>query len=322
MIWTLHAYARDFSAVQERYQRFMHVTREIEKRHAQFIRLSKIRIDIREKHSAVHQLREFTHTLPKVLGILEPRLDDNTRERLKARLQQEFSTIPMRALAQNTLSHAQPALTEPTTSLGGTTLDFLAVRFAAMGGQADNSRQDMLYLKAYLKTMTSLSDIIRDTIQPLTALQETLEHYLERTGLGREGTPQQVSEILEDYKCLKLVMRLQRGIKDLVILFYKFDAELEARHARIIQLALVRAEMQLKEQSAERLMLQRHLLRRLHAVLLEVVSQEDVAYVQTHMLEASNTGIPWIDVNVVPAEGEKVPRVDEKGQTAVMTTRL
>lgn len=314
-IHTLLNLAQALPAYHERYKRFAKLTKEIEKRHQQFIQLSKILIETREKNAAANQIQEFTQYLPRVLMLLEQRTDPTTRNELKFRLEQEFSTIPLRALIPNTA--ATPIRHDsPKFDYKGPMLESLSARFVAMGKSArdlENTQVHMLNLRAYTRTMNQLADPVRDLAEALNQLEYEVEQFLNQMGIGRDGHPQTVATILGSYKTLNIVQGLQRHLNQFRLLLKRFDIDQERRHVRMIELADVCADIKLKAQNTHRLDLQRHLLKRLHKVLVDVLTPEDASYVTVQLLETT-PHTPTPDQRIEVTHGVSRPQLTADGE--------
>lgn len=285
----IHYYARVLSASRQRYSEFIRLTKRVEKQHERFVRLSRTLSQTRANNAAIHQLQEFTSTIPRILALLEPRIDEGTKQQLRARMHEEFRTIPTRALAQNTLAPARSTDTMSAAEADHTLLGRLVQKAAQAATPLEDPRKNMLYLKAFARLMTSLFDTVRETGSALREVQEVLYTVLGGYGICKDGTHGTMDLVLDSYKSLKTVRRIQRGITEFLAELEQYDQDLQDRHARIIELGLVYSEIQLKDQSADQVNLQRHLLRRLHQVLLDVLTPEDITYVQIHLLEQNNT---------------------------------
>lgn len=294
-IFEISRFARPLFRDGARLTRFMRETREIERRYERLIRSSTVRAKTRRTNAAVHQLREFSELLPKILGLLEPRLDEPTRLALVARLRREFSTVPMRALQQTALA-ALPAPGEARSSGPRTRLDAMADWVRQQSSSLDDPDTDSLYLRAYLENMENLFASTGHVKVGLERVQEAFAMFLLGIGCGREGRTLSVRDVLAEYGVGRQLKHLERTLTDVIGTLDRFGPEVEKWHVRLIELGLVRALGRDQERLAGELSLQRHLLRRLHAVLAELLEPEDVEYVEVEVLTDKAGGLVGQDL--------------------------
>lgn len=283
-VYELSQFAALLRGGARRLKRFMAVTAEIERRYERLIRLSTVRAKTKRANAAAHQLEEFAALVPQVLALLEPRLDEGTRLRLVARLRQEFSSVPARALDRNTLQ-ALPATEVRPVRGPETVIDAIAGWLRDRGTAMDDPETDTLYLEAYLQSMESLVSMAYLAQTSLEDVQDSLPRFLSAFGFGKDGSAMQVRDVLAEYRLGAELKWLEKKVEETIDRLHRFGPNVEKRHTRLIELGLVRAVGRDQARQAGEATLQRHLVRRLHAVLVDVLEPADLAYVDTRVLD-------------------------------------
>lgn len=137
---------------------------------------------------------------------------------------------------------------------------------------ADNTDEDMLYLRAYLAEMIEGRPALNTLEQPLRALTQHLESRSALSSIPRADD----EVVLSEHELGALV----RETRELLKMVTSYTEKLERRHERLIKLSKVRAETRLKNSAAQQVEVFSILVRRLQVILEEHLSPAELAALQ------------------------------------------
>lgn len=145
----------------------------------------------------------------------------------------------------------------------------------------DATDEDMLHLRARLQRLQALEPSGKELAEELEVLLEDLrDWHVERV---KDADGLTVAGVLETLGRLSEVTDKVVKVRGAFERFTSLQDAIEARHARLIKLAQVRADTRVKNKAAEQLDVFTLMLRRLMTVLQEGLSPEDFLALQRRM---------------------------------------
>ena len=145
-------------------------------------------------------------------------------------------------------------------------VDEIVADYQARQIDADNTDEDMLYLRAYLQALREEQPSVEQLATPLLRLKVQFEEQA-TADLKLGNSSRETANLLR---------QVERVLQDVT----GYTGQLEKRHERLIKLSKVRAETRLKDHAAKQVEAFAMMVDRFQMILQEQLSAEDFAALQ------------------------------------------
>lgn len=153
-------------------------------------------------------------------------------------------------------------------------VDELVQQYKQQKLHPDSTDDDMLYLRAYLDVMKTLTPEVEELRALLKTLIEELNTILSARIEVEKGVRMSAQDFLENLDQLKGVEIFVKDVKYVYDSTLSFTRDMERRHANLVRLADVRAATRVKNSTAQQLDVFALFMRRLQVMLQEMMPPE------------------------------------------------